>query len=356
MADDDATLAARQQESIVALEEGRLPLAAQERIDELRQGAPWTSDLTVDELAAIRHAGFEPVGMVMGSSVYFIGAQWGYINVYGSAGGGHVTTYACPHGFGWGGGGWGGGGFGGGAVGGGIAGGVSGGYGGGYGAGGYRRGGFAGGGGMMLGGEHRYGYNWEHSFYESGVVACRDAALSRILQETADLGAHGVVGVRIVRRHIEGVGNSMEMTMIGTAVRRVGAPPLRTPFMSHLDGVAFGKLLHGGYVPVALVVGIGVMEIDPGCGTEWQLHSWSNARIDQVSEGLEAARMLGINRLEAETARADADGAVGVDVDFNMHEISGESMLVELYLTGTAVRRYAKAPLDEAPLPIMRLR
>ena len=312
---EDAAVAARQQESIAALESGRLPLAAQERIDELRGGnAAWTSDLSVAELAAIQHAGFEPVGMVMGSSVYYIGAQWGYMNVYGSAGGGHVRTYPCPHGYGW------------------------------------------GGGGAMVGGDHRYGYNWEHSFYEAGVVACRDAALMRILQEAADLNAHGVVGVRFIRRHLEGVGNSTEITMIGTAIRRAGAPPLPTPFMSHLDGVAFGKLLHGGYVPVAFVVGVGVMEIDPGCQTEWQLRSWSNARVDQISDGLEAARMLGINRLEAEVARVDADGAVGVDVEFNTHELMGESMLVELYLTGTAVRRYAKDPLDEPPLPIMRLR
>ena len=324
---DDAAVAARQQESIAALESGRLPIAAQERIEEMREGhAAWTSDLSVAELASIRHAGFEPVGMVMGSSVYYIGAQWGYLNVYGSAGGGHVRTYPCPHGFGW--------------------------SGGGYGGGGYRGAGVA----LGAGGDHRYGYNWEHSFYESGVVACRDAALMRILQEASDLDAHGVVGVRLIRRHLEGVGNSMELTMIGTAIRRAGQPPLHTPFMSHLDGVSFGKLLHGGYVPVALVVGIGVMEIDPGCQTEWQLRSWSNARVDQISDGLEAARMLGISRLEGEVARVDADGAVGVEVDFNTHELVGESMLVELYLTGTAVRRYAKDPMDEPPLPIMRLR
>lgn len=308
---DDAAVAARQQQSIAALESGRLPIAAQQRIDEQSSGqAAWTSDLSVAELAAIQHAGFEPVGMVMGSSVYFIGAQWGYMNVYGSAGGGHVRTYPCPHGY------W----------------------------------------GMGATQDHRYGYNWEHSFYESGVVACRDAALMRILQEASDLNAHGVVGVRLIRRHLEGVGNSMELTIIGTAIRRAGQPPLRTPFMSHLDGVSFGKLLHGGYVPVALVVGIGVMEIDPGCQTEWQLRSWSNARVDQISDGMEAARMLGINRLEDEVARVDADGAVGVDVEFTTHELMGESMLVELYLTGTAVRRYAKDPMDEAPLPIMRLR
>ena len=277
---DDAAAAAQQRQlaSIASLERGGLPLAAQERIEELREGrSAWTSDLSVSEMAAIQHAGFEPVGMVMGSSVYRIAAQWGYTTVYGMGGqatGGRVRTYPCPHGF-------------------------------------YS---FAGGG---VGSEHRAGYNWEHRYYEAGITETRNAALRRILEEAHGLDAHGVVGVRILRRHLEGVGNSLEFTCIGTAVRRRGGPKLRSPFMSHLDGVAFSKLLHGGYVPVALVMGIGAMEIDPGCGTEWALRSWSNTRIQQISDGIEEARMLGINHLEAEVATVDADGAVGVETDLS---------------------------------------
>jgi len=311
---DQAAAQQRQQASIASLERGGLPLAAQERIEEMRGGrSAWTSDLSVAEMAAIAHAGFEPVGMVMGSSVCRIAAQWGYTTVYGLGGasaGGRVRTYPCPHGF--------------------------------YGYG--------------VGSEHRTGYNWEHSYYEAGITETRNLALRRILEEAHGVGAHGVVGVRIMRRHLEGVGNSLEFTCIGTAVRRRGGPQLRTPFMSHLDGVSFSKLLHGGYVPVALVMGIGAMEIDPGCGTEWQLRSWSNSRIQQISDGIEEARMLGINHLESEVATVDADGAVGVSTDLATYELGGESTLVELFLLGTAVRRYAKEPLDEPPLPIMRLR
>ena len=315
MAADEAAQLQRQQASIAALERGGLPLAAQERIEELRQGkAAWTSDLTVSEMAAIHHAGFEPIGMVMGSSVFRIAAQWGYTSVFGVTGtagaGGRVRTYPCPHGF--------------------------------YGFG--------------AGSEHRTGYNWEHRYYEAGVTSARNAALVRIIEEARGLGAHGVVGVRILRRHLEGVGSSLEFTCIGTAVRRPDGPQLRTPFMSHLDGVAFSKLLHGGYVPVALVMGIGAMEIDPGCGTEWQLRSWSNARVPQESDGIEEARLLGINHLESEISSVDADGAVGVTTDFASYELGGEATLVELFLLGTAVRRYAREPLDEPPLPIMRLR
>lgn len=304
----------RQQESIAALERGELPLAARARIDELRQpGAAWTSDLSVAELAAIRHAGFEPVGMVMGSSVFRIAAQWGYSSVFGNVsvgGGGRAQTYPCPHGYGT------------------------------FGVGSQ---------------DHRYGYNWEHTFYEAGVVGARDAALARITEEARDLDAHGIVGVRLVRRQLEGVGGSMEFTVIGTAIRRPGGPQLPAPFTSHLDGVSFGKLIHGGYVPVALVVGIGAVEIDPGCGTEWLLRSWNNVRVDQVSDGMEAARLLGISRLEEEIARVDADGAVGVSIDFASHDVGSGSLLIELVCLGTAVRRYAKDPLDEEPMTIMRL-
>jgi len=308
---DDAAAVQRQQESIAALERGELPLAARERIDELRQaGAAWTSDLSVAELSAIRNAGFEPLGMVMGSSVVRIAAQWGYSTIFGGTAGGPGQTYPCPHGYGY------------------------------YGS---RT-------------DHRYGYNWEHTFYEAGVLGARDAALSRITEEARDLGAHGVVGVRLIRRHMEGLGNSLEFTVIGTAITRSGGPRLDRPFMSHLDGVAFSKLLHGGYVPVSLVIGVGAVEIDPGCGTEWQLRSWNNVRIDQVSDGIEAARLLGIRRLEEEVASVDADGAVGVDVDFASHEVANGSMLIELVTVGTAVRRYAKDALDEEPMPIMRLR
>ncbi|KPV44545.1 heavy metal-binding domain-containing protein [Alicyclobacillus ferrooxydans] len=58
-----------------------LPQHALERLRGLRsQGNPegvFTSDLSVNEYLLVREAGFEPIGMVMGSSVYHIGVQVG---------------------------------------------------------------------------------------------------------------------------------------------------------------------------------------------------------------------------------------------------------------------------------------
>jgi len=47
-------------------------------MQEIRRSGTWSSALTSDEFAAIRSAGFEPVGQVLGAAVYNIGYTGGY--------------------------------------------------------------------------------------------------------------------------------------------------------------------------------------------------------------------------------------------------------------------------------------
>ncbi len=57
-----------------------LPQDAMARLAELRPGTPgsiFTSDLTVNEFLLVKQAGFTPVGMVLGSSIYHVGIQLG---------------------------------------------------------------------------------------------------------------------------------------------------------------------------------------------------------------------------------------------------------------------------------------
>src|ERR1051326_4213944 len=60
-------------------EEG-LPEAARKRLTDMRGGAGkralFTSDLSVNEFLLVREAGFDPLGLVMGSSIYHIGFQF----------------------------------------------------------------------------------------------------------------------------------------------------------------------------------------------------------------------------------------------------------------------------------------
>ena len=57
-----------------------LPEDAIRRLAEMRPGSPgalFTSDLTVNEFLLVREAGFRPVGLVLGSSIYHVGLQVG---------------------------------------------------------------------------------------------------------------------------------------------------------------------------------------------------------------------------------------------------------------------------------------
>lgn len=70
----------RREESLRRLERGELPLGAAERLQRAT-AAPgaarrFTSDLSAPELAVVGQTGAAPLGQVLGSAVYHIGAQW----------------------------------------------------------------------------------------------------------------------------------------------------------------------------------------------------------------------------------------------------------------------------------------
>src|SRR5205823_3905525 len=46
-----------------------------ERLEQMRGGGFFTSDLSVNEFLLVKQAGFDPLGLVIGSSIYHIGYQ-----------------------------------------------------------------------------------------------------------------------------------------------------------------------------------------------------------------------------------------------------------------------------------------
>src|SRR5436305_5040768 len=57
-----------------------VPEDALRRLAEMRPGQPtslFTSDLSVNEFLLVREAGFRPLGLVLGSSIYHVGFQLG---------------------------------------------------------------------------------------------------------------------------------------------------------------------------------------------------------------------------------------------------------------------------------------
>src|SRR4051812_9717510 len=52
-----------------------LPEHARQRLTGMREHHFFTSDLSVNEFLLVKEAGFQPLGLVMGSSIYHIGVQ-----------------------------------------------------------------------------------------------------------------------------------------------------------------------------------------------------------------------------------------------------------------------------------------
>src|SRR6266853_201889 len=163
-----------------------LPVHARERLSAMRSDASqrglFTSDLSVNEFLLVREAGFDPVGLVIGSSIYHIGYQ-----------------------------------------------------------------------------RANWSQNQEMGVLTQAMYHARELAMTRMEEEANELGADGIVGVRLeVTRHEWGEALA-EFVAIGTAIRSRGGQSYRNvrglPFTSDLSGQDFWTLLRTGYRPVGMVMG-----------------------------------------------------------------------------------------------------
>jgi uncharacterized protein YbjQ (UPF0145 family) len=75
-----------QAQSLARIEAGGIPLSAERRLSELREGSgSFTSDLSVADFALCRQLGLRPLSQVMGSSIYQMGYQGAWGMGYGGA-------------------------------------------------------------------------------------------------------------------------------------------------------------------------------------------------------------------------------------------------------------------------------
>lgn len=106
---------------------------------------------------------------------------------------------------------------------------------------------------------YSYGRSWTE-----GHAAGWHEALDRIGREAAAAGANAVVDVRMrTLRHR--IGQSMDFTLIGTAVRVAGLQPAPHPVIAAVPAIEFVRLLEADIVPVGIAV---------GARYEWLGNSW----------------------------------------------------------------------------------
>ena len=274
---------------------------------EIRQSGTWGSALSSDEFAAIRGAGFEPVGQVLGAAVYNIGFTGGY-NCPGAWSG-----YGCY-------------------------------------AQAYRS-------VTQVSGRGGHG-----SFgpLTQAMYDARHRAIGRMLAECSELGGHGIVGVSLTIGSFPAGG--LEFKAIGTAVRAPGAPPLREPFSSDLSGQDFAKLIHAGWVPAGLALGISVGARHDDWLTVGQTR-WGagNAEVVGYTELVNDSRHDARQQLEKDVRRMGGEGVVVSRMDMRVHEREcpmqehGKDHIVEVTIVGTAAVRFATVAKPPPPLAIMSL-
>src|SRR5579875_2892985 len=175
----------------------------------------------------------------------------------------------------------------------------------------------------------RYGWNIQAS--ELNVLSqahqhAAQLALSRLEEEAALLHAHGVIGVRFVRRDQDWGQGLIEYTAIGTAIRLPNAPLGSHPFLSDLSGQEFWTLLQAGYYPAGVVTGYCSYCVSLGSNLTQQIQGWwsgggYNQEIQPFTQGLYTARHLAMNRAIDMARKQQALGIVGMHIE-NSRQIS----------------------------------
>ena len=238
-----------------------VPEAGRARLQQNRAGL-FTSDLSINEFLLVRQAGFRPLGLVIGSSIYHIGLQMA-----------------------------------------------------------------------------NYRQNQELTVLSQAMYEARELAMTRMEEEAEQLGADGVVGVRLDIGRYEWGESLAEFIAVGTAVKHdagvLHRAPSGRPFTSDLSGQEFWTLLATGHRPVGMVMGSCVYHVAHQSLRQSMRNMGQNVELANYTQALYDARELAMERMQAEALEAKAEGIVGVDLHERSH--GWGSHVIEFFAIGTAI-------------------
>jgi uncharacterized protein YbjQ (UPF0145 family) len=242
-----------------------IPASGRQRIARMKDDAArgfFTSDLSVNEFLLVKESGFEPVGLVLGSSIYHIGFQ-----------------------------------------------------------------------------QAMWNQNQEMTVLTQAMYHARELAMTRMEEEADQLGADGIVGVRLEIGRYDWGADLAEFIAVGTAVRhREGVlhrTPSGRPFTSDLSGQDFSTLLRAGYRPAGLVMGNCVYHVARQGMLASLKQMGRNVEMTNFTQALYEARELAMERLQNEADEAQAEGIVGARIIERSH--GWGSHVIEFFAIGTAV-------------------
>jgi uncharacterized protein YbjQ (UPF0145 family) len=169
-------------------------------------------------------------------------------------------------------------------------------------------------------------------------LEARESAIKRLQQEAALLGAHGIIGVELSSNEYDWSSGVVEFTAIGTAIRISNRSLETKPFTSNLNGQDFWKLCQAGYYPRGLVIGV--------CSYYSQPRIAYYNESEEHTEAMQLAQHIARRRLDQEIDKQNADGAIGVGTGIYIQKIEYEEneeemcdLLIHCLAVGTAIIR-----------------
>ena len=183
--------------------------------------------------------------------------------------------------------------------------------------------------------------NQELDVLSQAMYQARELAMTRMEEEADQLGADGVVGVRLDIGRYEWGADMAEFIAIGTAIRhkegKLHRAPNGRPFTSDLSGQAFWTLMQTGKRPVGMVMGSCVYHVAHRGMMQSIRQTGQNVELEQYTQALYDARELAMERMQKE-AEAIGDGVLGI-VEVKLHENNHGwgSHVIEFFAVGTAV-------------------
>ena len=143
---------------------------------------------------------------------------------------------------------------------------------------------------------YHYGWSWTE-----GHAAGWHAALARMKAEALAAGANAIVDVKLRTLRLGGAGDSMDYTVLGTAVSVDGLPPSRDPVVATVGAIEFVRLLEAGIVAVGVAI---------GARYDWLTAGWStlggtgtNGALRDLTAFWEGVRRAALYDLRVDTAR-----------------------------------------------------
>ena len=256
-----------------------VPTAGRARLEQNKKGL-FTSDLSVNEFLLVKEAGFDPLGLVVGSSIFHIGYQ-----------------------------------------------------------------------------QSSWKQSQEMTVLSEAMYSARELAMTRMEEEADQLGADGIVGVRLEVGRYDWGEHMAEFIAIGTAIRHregeLHRAPNGRPFTSDLSGQDFWTLLRSGHRPVGMVMGSCVYHVAHRGMFQSMRQAGQNIELPNFTQALYDARELAMERMQAEAEQVQAEGIVGVQLRENNH--GWGSHVIEFFAIGTAIVPHGEDHQIQAPTTVLDL-